>query len=65
MKQQTLFPSTEKPNPYKQTEPPQKFDVIYCDPPWDYDGRTFLNGKAHETGAASDHYPNECHSPLR
>ena len=31
-------------------------EVLYCDPPWDYDGRTFLNQKANETGAASDHY---------
>jgi N6-adenosine-specific RNA methylase IME4 len=38
-------------------EPPQTFDVIYCDPPWDYNERTFLNGKANDTGAASDHYP--------
>jgi N6-adenosine-specific RNA methylase IME4 len=34
-----------------------KYHVIYCDPPWDYDGRTFLNKKANDTGAASDHYP--------
>ena len=33
------------------------YQVILCDPPWDYDGRTFLDGKAHDTGAASDHYP--------
>ena len=57
MKQQTLFPSTEKPSPHRQTEPPQTFEVIYCDPPWDYDGRTFIDGKTHETSSASDHYP--------
>lgn len=52
-----LFKSQPKPFEYPHTEPPQTFEVIYCDPPWDYDGRTFLNGKAHDTGAASDHYP--------
>ena len=35
---------------------PTTFDLIYCDPPWDYDGRTFLNSKGNDTGAASDHY---------
>ena len=42
---------------YPTDAPPQSFEVLYCDPPWDYDGRTFLNGQAHETGSASDHYP--------
>ena len=55
--QLTMFNNTEKINLDRPTEPPQKFDVIYCDPPWDYDGRTFLDGKTHETGSASDHYP--------
>ena len=55
--QLTMFNNTERINPDRPTEPPQKFDVIYCDPPWDYDGRTFLDGKTHETGSASDHYP--------
>jgi N6-adenosine-specific RNA methylase IME4 len=36
---------------------PETFDVIYADPPWDYDQRTFLNKKANNTGSASDHYP--------
>ena len=31
-------------------------EVLYCDPPWDYDGRSFLGKAANETGAASDHY---------
>ena len=43
-----------KPSPTKR---PDTFDVIYTDPPWCYDGRTFLNKKANETGSASDHYP--------
>ena len=34
-----------------------KYHVIYCDPPWDYNERTFLNKKSNDTGAASDHYP--------
>tara|TARA_R110001583_G_scaffold30896_5_gene106234 strand:+ start:12660 stop:13301 length:642 start_codon:yes stop_codon:yes gene_type:complete len=36
---------------------PTQFEVLYADPPWDYDGRTFLNNKGNDTGAASDHYP--------
>jgi len=35
---------------------PKRFSVLYADPPWDYNDRTFLNGKCNETGAASDHY---------
>jgi N6-adenosine-specific RNA methylase IME4 len=57
MSQLDLFGNKQEVFQYPDYEPPQHFDVIYCDPPWDYDGRTFLNGKAHETGAASDHYP--------
>ena len=41
----------------KPFTPPSTFDLIYADPPWDYDGRTFLDDKANDTGAASDHYP--------
>tara|TARA_R100000458_G_C8266855_1_gene241855 strand:+ start:1275 stop:1961 length:687 start_codon:yes stop_codon:yes gene_type:complete len=51
------FAQPQKPAIIHDQEPPQKFEVIYTDPPWDYDGRTFLDGKAHDTGAASDHYP--------
>jgi len=56
MKQHSLFPK-KKTYHIPDYHPPQQYEVIYCDPPWDYDGRTFLNGKAHDTGAASDHYP--------
>ena len=52
-----LFKTPPQSFQYPTTEPPQTFEVIYADPPWDYDGRAFLNGKAHETGSASDHYP--------
>lgn len=33
-----------------------KFSVIYCDPPWDYDGRIQHNG-IEATGSALYHYP--------
>ena len=52
-----LFKKITVPTKPPSTEPPQEFEVIYCDPPWDYNERTFLNGVCHETGAASDHYP--------
>tara|TARA_A100001515_G_C4591900_1_gene216268 strand:+ start:5445 stop:6113 length:669 start_codon:yes stop_codon:yes gene_type:complete len=55
--QLNLFEEKPQSFQYPTTEPPQTYEVIYCDPPWDYDGRSFLNGKAHETGSASDHYP--------
>ena len=57
MTQLDLFNAPPAAFEYPNSEPPQEYQIIYCDPPWDYDGRTFLNGKAHETGSASDHYP--------
>lgn len=57
MTQLDLFQGEPPSFEYSSQYPPQEYEVIYCDPPWDYDGRTFLNGKAHDTGAASDHYP--------
>tara|TARA_Y100001938_G_C8017724_1_gene393516 strand:- start:183 stop:863 length:681 start_codon:yes stop_codon:yes gene_type:complete len=56
-KQLDMFPDHKIKWERPTTEPPQLFDVILSDPPWCYDGRTFLNKVAHETGAASDHYP--------
>lgn len=32
------------------------YDIIYCDPPWDYDGRIQHNG-VFTTGSAVCHYP--------
>tara|TARA_R100000808_G_C2146393_1_gene154315 strand:+ start:247 stop:915 length:669 start_codon:yes stop_codon:yes gene_type:complete len=52
-----LFKPQPKPFQYPHTEPPQTYEVVYADPPWDYDGRTFLDGKVNDTGSASDHYP--------
>ena len=57
MTQIDLFNTPTPSFEYPHSQPPQTYEVIYCDPPWDYDGRAFLNGKAHETGSASDHYP--------
>jgi N6-adenosine-specific RNA methylase IME4 len=35
-----------------------KYQVIYCDPPWDYKGQTQHAGKASsDTGGAINHYP--------
>ena len=35
-----------------------KYQVIYCDPPWDYKGQTQHAGKASsDTGGAISHYP--------
>lgn len=35
-----------------------KYQVIYCDPPWDYKGQTQHAGKASsDTGGAIKHYP--------
>ncbi len=31
------------------------YDILYCDPPWDYDGRTQHNGMS-DTGSALIHY---------
>ena len=45
-------PKPQQPKPFTH-----KYHVIYCDPPWDYNERTFLNKKVNSTGAASDHYP--------
>ena len=57
MTQLNLFlPNTEEQFEYTD-EPPQQYEVIYCDPPWDYNERTFRNKEANDTGAASDHYP--------
>lgn len=44
---------------------PEEYDVIYCDPPWDYDGRTFLDGKSNKTGSADSHYPTMKLSELK
>ena len=34
------------------------YQIIYCDPPWDYKGQTQHNGKGgKETGGALKHYP--------
>jgi N6-adenosine-specific RNA methylase IME4 len=57
MIQLDMFRNVFESRPPPEHEPPQTFDLILTDPPWDYDGRTFLNKKANETGAASDHYP--------
>ena len=45
------------PLPIMPKTTPKTFDVIYTDPPWDYNGRSFRGKKANDTGAASDHYP--------
>lgn len=35
-----------------------KYQVIYCDPPWDYKGQTQHGGKGKsDTGSALSHYP--------
>lgn len=35
----------------------KKYDVIYCDPPWDYKGQTQHSGKkSSDTGGANSHY---------
>ena len=35
-----------------------KYEVIYCDPPWDYKGQKQHNGKGgKDTGGAESHYP--------
>lgn len=35
-----------------------KYQIIYCDPPWDYKGQTQYGGsKMQETGGALKHYP--------
>ena len=60
MTQTTLFHTHQGCPVEKSLDPqtaPDKYEVIYADPPWDYHDRTFLNGKANDTGAASDHYP--------
>ena len=38
--------------------PTEKYDIIYCDPPWDYKGQTQHNGAGgDDTGGAITHYP--------
>lgn len=44
--------------------PPGRFEVIYADPPWDYQGCTQHNGKA-STGGAGFHYPTVKLADLR
>lgn len=60
MMQTTLF-HTHQGCPAEITLDPQtapdRFDVLYADPPWFYHDRTFLDGKCNKTGSASDHYP--------
>jgi N6-adenosine-specific RNA methylase IME4 len=35
-----------------------KYDIIICDPPWDYAGQTQHGGKGHsDSGSALKHYP--------
>ena len=56
MKQQNMF-NIEPPDfALDPNTAPSRFQVLYVDPPWDYNDRTFLNGKCNSTGAASDHY---------
>lgn len=60
MKQNKLFKIEPENPPLISLDPktaPDKFQIIYADPPWDYHDRTFLDGKVNDTGAASDHYP--------
>ena len=34
-----------------------KYQIIYCDPPWDYKGQTQHNGKGgNSSGGAENHY---------
>ena len=41
---------------FKAFEPP--YDIIYCDPPWDYGGQTQHGGQgAADSGSAQRHYP--------
>lgn len=38
--------------------PDKQYEVIYCDPPYDYGGQKQHNGKqGEETGGAASHYP--------
>jgi len=53
--QLNLFQEEELP-PVDRSELTELVEVLYCDPPWDYDGRTFLNSVGNDTGAACDHY---------
>lgn len=58
MTQLDLFKETVWPNEFQyDDEPPQEYGVIYCDPPWDYNERTFNDQGMNATGSASDHYP--------
>ena len=35
-----------------------KYQILYCDPPWDYKGQTQHGGKGNpDTGSALRHYP--------
>ena len=56
MKQNQLFNIEPENPPLISLDPntaPDKFQIIYADPPWDYNDRTFLDGKVNDTGAAS------------
>ena len=36
--------------------PTEKYDIIYCDPPWEYEVNQTFNGKKQTTGGAINHY---------
>ena len=58
MTQLDLFKETLDTRSFQyEEEPPQTFDIIYCDPPWDYNERNFTDKGCNDTGSASDHYP--------
>ena len=43
-----------------------KYEIIYCDPPWDYKGQTQHAGKkCYDTGGAMKHYPTMKLSELK
>ena len=43
---------------------PEKFDIIYCDPPWSYNDQVMMGNKKTATGSAEDHYPTMSNDEL-
>jgi len=43
---------------------PEKFDIIYCDPPWSYNDVVMRGASKVPTGSAEDHYPTMSNEEL-
>lgn len=56
LRQAQLFDITPPKVGLDPSTAPEKFDLIYCDPPWSYNEQVF-RGYNNPTGCAEDHYP--------